>query len=81
MMTLMQERAIDLIKRMSDEKIYYLINLLDDYKEPKPLYGCEKTEAQKSYQNLQKYRHEGAAEIDYKAALHTAWEEKYEDLN
>lgn len=80
-MTLMQERAIDLIKRMSDEKIYYLINLLDDFAEPKPLYGSEKTEAEKAYENLQKYRHEGTVDIDCKAALHEAWEEKYENLN
>lgn len=56
-------------------------DLLDDYKEWKCLYGSEKTEAQKAYRNLQKYRHEGAADIDYKAALHVTWEEKYENLN
>ena len=41
----------------------------------------EKTKAQKAYQNLQKYRHEGTVDIDYKAALHEAWKEKYENLN
>ena len=32
-MTLMQEQAIDLIKKMPDEKIYYLIHLLEDFVE------------------------------------------------
>lgn len=58
-----------------------MTNLLDDFEESKPLYGSERIEAQKAYQNLQKYRHEGTVDIDYKAALHAAWEEKYADLD
>ena len=30
-MTLMQEQAMDLIMKMSDEKIYYLVNLLNGF--------------------------------------------------
>ena len=66
-MTLMQEQAMDLIKKMPDEKIYYLINLLSDLVETTPIYKNEPTNAQKAYKNLQKFRHRGTVESDYKA--------------
>ena len=50
-MTLMQEQAMDLIKKMPDEKIYYLINLLSDLVETTPIYKNEPTNAQKAYKN------------------------------
>lgn len=80
-MTLMQEQAIDLIKKMPDEKIYYLIHLLEDFVEPPTLYSTESTVSQRAYQNLQKFRHRGTVERDYKAELCTALEEKYEGIN
>lgn len=80
-MTLMQEQAMDLIKKMSDEKIYYLIHLLEDFVEPPTLYSTESTVSQRAYQNLQKFRHRGTVERDYKAELCTALEEKYEGIN
>ena len=80
-MTLMQEQAIDLIKKMPDEKIYYLIHLLEDFVEPSTLYNTESTASQRAYQNLQKFRHRGTVERDYKAELCTALEEKYEGIN
>ena len=80
-MTLMQEQAIDLIKKMPDEKIYYLIHLLEDFVEPSTIYNTESTASQRAYQNLQKFRHRGTVERDYKAELCTALEEKYEGIN
>lgn len=80
-MTLMQEQAMDLIKKMPDEKIYYLIHLLEDFVEPSTLYSTESTASQRAYQNLQKFRHRGTVERDYKAELCTALEEKYEGIN
>ncbi len=80
-MTLMQEQAMDLIKKMPDEKIYYLIHLLEDFVEPSTLYNTESTASQRAYQNLQKFRHRGTVERDYKAELCTALEEKYEGIN
>ncbi len=80
-MTLMQEQAMDLIKKMPDEKIYYLIHLLEDFVEPSTIYNTESTASQRAYQNLQKFRHRGTVERDYKAELCTALEEKYEGIN
>jgi len=76
-MTLMQEQAMDLIKKMSDEKIYYLINLLDGLVETPPAYKSELTDSQKAYENLQKFRRKGTVDMDYKAELYSALEEKY----
>ena len=80
-MTLMQEQAMDLIKKMPDEKIYYLINLLSDLVETTPIYKNEPTNAQKAYKNLQKFRHRGTVDRDYKVELYSALEEKYDSMN
>ena len=80
-MTLMQEQAMDLIKKMPDEKIYYLINLSSDLVETTPIYKNEPTNAQKAYKNLQKFRHRGTVERDYKAELYSALEEKYGSID
>ena len=79
-MTAMQERAMDLIQRMPEEKIYYLINLLEGLVETTPLYKNEPTNAQKAYQNLQKFRRRGTEDRDYKTELYAALEERYESI-
>lgn len=80
-MTAMQERAMDLIQRMPEEKIYYLINLLEGLVETTPLYKNEPTNAQKAYRNLQKFRRRGTEDRDYKAELYAALEERYESVD
>ncbi len=80
-MTIMQEQAMDLIKKMPDEKIYYLIHLLEGFAEPMPTYEGEPTNAQKAYQNLQKFRRRGTADRDYKEELYSALEEKYASID
>lgn len=80
-MTLMQEQAIDLIKKMPDEKIYYLINLLKGLVETPPVYKDELTNSQKAYENLQKFRRRGTTDMDYKAELYSALEEKYGSID
>lgn len=79
-MTLMQEQAVDLIKKMPDEKIYYLIHLLEDFVEPPTLYSTESTVSQRAYQNLQKFRHRGTVERDYKAELCTALDSRMDSI-
>lgn len=80
-MTLMQEQAMDLIKKMPDDKIYYLINLLEGLVETTPLSMSEPTNSQRAYQNLQKFRCRGTEDRDYKAELYEALEEKYESID
>ena len=69
-MTAMQKQAIEMIKSMSDDKIYYVVNILEGIK---GLTGSvqepEITKSQRAYENLQHYRKEGVLERDYKKEL------------
>lgn len=69
-MTLMQEQATDLIMKMPDEKIYYLVNLLNGFVETTPTDNEELTNSQKAYENLQRFRRRGTVDMDYKAELY-----------
>ena len=64
-MTLMQEQAIDLITKLPDEKIYYLINFLEGFMDIKQVEKNKLTNSQKAYQNLQKFRQKSAVDRDY----------------
>jgi len=78
-MTVIQEQAVEIIRNMQDEKIYYVINILkriDGLYPDKEEYGIEKSQA--AYENLQRFRKPGITDRDYKAELAKAWEEKYE---
>lgn len=78
-MTVIQEQAVEIIRNMPDEKIYYVINILkkiDSLYLDKEEYGIEKSQA--AYENLQRFRKPGITDRDYKAELAKAWEEKYE---
>ncbi len=44
-------------------------------------YEDEPTNAQKAYQNLQKFRRRGTADRDYKEELYSALEEKYASID
>ena len=80
-MTLIQEQAIDLIKRLPDEKIYYLINFLEAFEIPGQIDKSEVTSSQRAYQNLQKFRQKGTEDRDYREELYSALKEKYASLN
>lgn len=81
-MTMIQEQAIEMIKRMPDDKIYYVVSILEGIE---GLFSDTKvggtTTAQKAYQNLQRFRKSGSVERDYKAELRAALEEKYESID
>lgn len=77
-MTVIQEQAVEIIRNMPDEKIYYVINILkgiDGLYPDKEEYGIEKSQA--AYENLQRFRKPGITDRDYKAELAKAWKEKY----
>ncbi len=76
-MTVMQEQAIEMIKNMSDDKIYYVVSILRGIeglsaaKEEADL-----TKAQRAYENIQHFRRMGLCDRDYKKELREAMEEK-----
>ncbi|MDO5418328.1 MAG: dihydrodipicolinate reductase [Lachnospiraceae bacterium] len=78
-MTLAKERAVEMIKNLPDDKVKFVINILEGLD---GLYGNQEkvTASQRAYQNLQQYRRNGSSEIDYKEELVQALEEKYENL-
>ncbi len=77
-MTVMQERAFEMIKRLPDEKIYYIVQILEGMEglTSQAVHGTM-TKEQKAYENLQRFRKCSDVEIDYKAELAQALEEKY----
>ena len=81
-MTMLQEQAIDMIKKLPDDKIYYVVNILEFIEGLFMPKHSQKTEsAQKAYQELQHYRKSSRVERDYKAELAEALEEKYENID
>lgn len=71
-MTVMKQRAIDMISRMLEEKLYYIVQLLESVE------GLSENKAeQRALKDLQRFRKRSDVEIDYKAELAKAREEKY----
>ena len=81
-MTVMKERAMDMIRRMPEEKLYYVVQLLESVEGL-----CENTEMgvktpqQRALEDLQRFRKRSDVEIDYKAELAKAREEKYAGID
>ena len=81
-MTVMKERAIDMISRMPEEKLYYVIQLLESVEGlSENMIKGAKTPAQKALEDLQLFRKRSDVEIDYKKELAKAREEKYANID
>lgn len=77
-MTAMKERAIDMISRMPEEKLYYVVQLLESVEGlSENIEKGTKTTQQRALEDLQRFRKQSDVEIDYKAELAKAREEKY----
>lgn len=71
-MTIMQQRAIKIIEKLPDDKVCYVISILEGIEGLQSEDGEEKlTKSQIAYQNLQHFRKRGSEERDYKEEL---WE-------
>lgn len=81
-MTVMQERAFEMIKRLPDDKVYYVVRMLEGIEGliPENVMGTVTME-QKAYENLQRFRKCNDVEIDYKAELARALEDKYAGID
>lgn len=81
-MTVIQQHAMEIIERLSDDKMYYVVNILESIEGLASETGSEElTKSQKAYQNFQRFRKSGSVERDYKEELHKALEEKYESIS
>ena len=77
-MTMLKERAVDIIRRMPEEKLFYVVQLLESVEELSE--NTKKdgmTLEQIALEDLQRFRKKRDVEIDYKAELAEAREEKY----
>ncbi len=81
-MTVMKERAIDLICRMPEERLYHVVQLLESVEGlSESMEKGVKTTQQKALEDLQRFRKRSVTEIDYKTELAKAREEKYAGIN
>ena len=75
---MLQEQAIEMIKRIPEDKIYYVVNILQSIEGLFTTDSPGKNDkAQTAYQELQRYRKSSQTERNYKAELAEALEEKY----
>lgn len=79
---MLKEKAVDMINRMPEEKLYYVVKLLESVEglSENTIKGT-KTPEQKALENLQRFRKRSDVEIDYKAELAKAREEKYANID
>lgn len=55
MMTQMKERAVELIERIPDEKMFYVINILQNLEEMSSNRPADKKQAMEALQNVLKF--------------------------
>lgn len=81
-MTMLQEKAVDMISRMPEDKLYYVVQLLESVEGlSENMEDGSKTSAQRALEDLQRFRKRSDVEIDYKAELAKAREEKYAGID
>lgn len=75
-MTITQQHAMEIIKRLPDDKMYYVINILESIEGLAAETGSEElAKSQKAYQKFQRFRKSSSVERDYKEEMHKALEE------
>lgn len=69
-MTVLKERAVDIITRMPEERLYYVVQLFESVERLSENNSKEdKTPEQRALEDLQRFRKRSDVEIDYKAEL------------
>ena len=80
-MTLIKEQAIELIKKLPDDKVIYIVNILEGLEGLYSGNGDQTlSKSQMAYQTLQRLRRKGTEDIDYREELAKALEDRYESL-
>ena len=80
MMTQMKERAVELIERIPDEKMFYVINILQNLEEMSSNRPADKKQAMEALQNVLKFRGRLQEDFDADKELQEAREEKYGNI-
>ena len=80
MMTQMKERAVELIERIPDEKMFYVINILQNLEEMSSNRPADKKQAMEALQNVLKFSGRLPEYFDADKELQEAREEKYGNI-
>ena len=80
MMTQMKERAVELIERIPDEKMFYVINILQNLEEMSSNRPADKKQAMEALQNVPKFSARLTEDFDADKELQEAREEKYGNI-
>lgn len=80
MMTQMKERAVELIERIPDEKMFYVINILQNLEEMSSNRPADKKQAMEALQNVLKFSGRLPKDFDADKELQEAREEKYGNI-
>ena len=80
MMTQMKERAVELIERIPDEKMFYVINILQNLEEMSTNRPADKKQAMEALQKVLKFSGRVPEEFDADKELQEAREEKYGNI-
>ena len=80
MMTQMKERAVELIERIPDEKMFYVINILQNLEEMSSNRPADKKQAMEALQNVLKFSGRLPGDFDADKELQEAREEKYGNI-
>lgn len=82
-MSMIQEKAYEMIKRLPDDKVYYIVRLLEGLEGLVSSVSDDVSASveQKAYEDLQQFRKCSNVEIDYKKELMEALEEKYASID
>ena len=80
MMTQMKERAVELIERIPDEKMFYVINILQNLEEMSSNRPADKKQAMEALQDVLKFSGTLPEDFDADKELQEAREEKYGNI-
>lgn len=79
-MTRIKERAVEMIQRMPEDDMLYVINILQNLEEMAANKDTDREQAMTAFQDILKYRGRLPEDFDADKALAEAREEKYGNI-
>jgi len=79
-MTRIKEKAVEMIQRMPDDDMFYVINILQNLEEMTAKKDAEREQVMAAFQDILKYRGRLPEDFDADRELAEAREEKYGNL-
>lgn len=79
-MTRIKEKAVEMIQRMPDDNMFYVINILQNLEEMTANKDTDREQAMKAFQDLLKFSGRLPEDFDADKELAAAKEEKYGNI-